>query len=143
MLFNLKNPYDLDRFWSYVRQLAEDQSLVIVKKKYKNRTLKQNSYLHLILAFFASQYGCTADEAKLDYFKKLCNKDIFVSKKKNRFGVEVTTCRSSADLDTKEMTIAIERFRNWASQYCYIPAPNEREALIYAEQQIEENKEFI
>lgn len=53
--------------------------------------------------------------------------------------------RSSAELDTEEMSVSIERFRNFASSEVgiYLPSPNERELLIYMQQEIERNKEFL
>jgi hypothetical protein len=43
------------------------------------------------------------------------------------------------------MTIAIERFRNWASQEAgvYIPSPNEQDLLIIAEIETERNKNYL
>ena len=143
MIYNLNNPYEKDEFRAVVDDMIAKKAVVELKRKYPKRTLKQNSYLHLILSYFASQYGCTATEAKEDYFKTLCNPTLFIRKKINRFGFEITYRRSSRDLDTREMTIAIESFRNWAAQFVYIPAPNEHEALLYAEREVEKNKEFI
>lgn len=60
-------------------------------------------------------------------------------------GKEVTYLRSSAELTTGEMTLSIDRFRNWSASVAgiYLPAANEQQALIYAQQEIERNKEFI
>ena len=89
--------------------------------------------------WFAFEYGCSEDYAKSEYFKKGVNKDIFevikISKKSKR---EFTDYRSTADLDSAEMTIAIDRFRNWSGQNdIYLPAPNEREFLAEIQVQID------
>lgn len=145
MIFNLANPYDLDRYKEYVNTLYSKKAVVEVKEKRPVRSLRQNSYLHTIIAYFACEYGCTAEEAKLDYYKKICNKDLFVIKKVNRHGREVETVRSSSVLDTQEMTLSIERFRNWSASVAgiYLPSPQDNDAIVFAMQEIERNKEFI
>lgn len=145
MIFNLANPYDLDKYKKYVNTLYKKKAVVEVKEKKKNRTIRQNSYLHCILSYFAAEYGITMEEVKLDIFKRTCNKDIFIKRKVNKFGKEVETVRSSASLDTGEMTTAIERYRNWSASVAgiYLPSPQENDFLVHCQQVIEQNKEFI
>lgn len=145
MIFNLNNPFEHDRFKEYVNQLYKQRAIVEVKKKHPNRTLAQNSYLHLLLGYFGSEYGCSLDEAKVDFYKRTCNRDLFERKTVNRYGKEVTYLRSSAELSTGEMTLSIDRFRNWSAAQAgiYLPAANEHQMLVYAQQEIERNKEFI
>ena len=145
MLFNLQNPYEHERFKAYVNKLFRERAVVEVKKKSPNRTLSQNSYLHLLIGYFASQYGCSADEVKIDYYKRTCNRDLFERRATNRQGREITYLRSSADLTTAEMALSIDRFRDFSSSKAgiYLPSPNEREFLIYAQQEIERHKEFL
>lgn len=145
MLFNLKNEWERQSYKDYCNKLYEDKEVVEVKKKCKNRTLKQNSYQHVLISYFASQYGCSESEAKVDFFKRECNRDIFARTKINKAGQEVPYLRSSAELDTAEMSLAITRFRNWSSAQAniYLPSASDGEFLIYAQQEIERNKEFI
>lgn len=58
-IFNLKNEYDIPKFKAYVNKLFQERAVVEVKKKLPNRTLAQNSYLHLLLGYFGSEYGCS------------------------------------------------------------------------------------
>ena len=134
-IFNLKNEYDIPKFKAYVNKLFQERAVVEVRKKLPNRTLSQNSYLHLLLGYFGSEYGCSLDEAKIDFYKRTCNKK----------GKEVTYLRSSAELTTGEMTLSIDRFRNWSASVAgiYLPSANEQQMLIFAQQEIERNKEFI
>lgn len=145
MIFNLNNPYEVDRYKEYVNKLFQQRAVVEVKKRLPNRSLAQNSYLHLLLSFFACETGYSLEEVKLDYFKKTCNRDLFERKKINKQGKEITYIRSSSELTTGEMTIAIEKFRNYsvAQAGVYLPSPNEHQFLIYAEQEIQRNQEFI
>lgn len=144
-LYNLKNPYDRQKFKEKANELVKKQEYVELKTKKTTRTLAQNSYLHTILAYFASEFGFSLDEVKIDFYKRKCNPDIYEVKRVNKRGYEVKTLRSSTTLDTREMIISIERFRNWSSAECglYLPAPNEGDALFFAQQQIEQNQEFL
>lgn len=145
MIFNLQNPYEHDRFKEYVNNLYKQKCVVEVKKINPKRSLAQNSYLHVILGYFATQYGCSLDEAKVDYFKRQCNASIFEERVTNKVGKEIIRLRSSSDLTTAEMTLAIDRFRNWAAYEggIYLPAPHEDEMIIHARQEIERNQQFL
>lgn len=145
MIFNLANPYEVSKFDAYIYKIRMKPCVVEVKEKKKQRSLRQNSYLHVLISYFACEYGCSADEAKLEYYKKTCNKDLYVRKVVNKFGMEVERTRSSRELDTLEMTTSIERFRNWSSSvaHIYLPSPQEHDYLIHCMQIIEENKEFV
>ena len=145
MIYNLSNPYDRERLIAWVERMIERNEVIEAKKKDVARTLKQNSYLHLLLGYFASQYGCSADEAKVDFYKRLCNRDLFERQTVNRMGRDVKRLRSSAELSTAEMTLSIERFRNWSAAEAgiYLPAAGEHQMLLYAQQEAERNSEFI
>ena len=57
----------------------------------------------------------------------------------------MTYLRSSAELTTAEMSLSIDRFRNWSASVAgiYLPSANEQQMLVYAQQEIERNREFI
>lgn len=144
-LYNLKNVYDRKKFKEACNQMVLKNEYVELKKKNTQRSLAQNSYLHCLLGYFASEFGYTLEEVKFDIFKKICNRDIFERKRLNRRGQVVTYIRSSTELDKAEMTTAIERFRNYSSAQCglYLPTPHEGEMLFFAQQQTEQYKEFV
>lgn len=71
MIYDLKNEYQIPKFKEYVNKLFKERAVVEVKKKLPNRTLAQNSYLHLLLGYFGSEYGCSLDEAKLIFIRGL------------------------------------------------------------------------
>lgn len=148
-IFDLKNPYQSRDFLEYARKLLsdagkKDRLVVEVKKRFPQRSSNQNRYLHVILGYFASQTGYSLDEVKQDWFKRHCNSEIFVRERVNARGKVVKYLRSSADLTTAEMTLAVERFRNWsaAEGQIYLPAPNEEQFLLHCEQEAERFKEF-
>lgn len=145
MIYNPRNPHDVEKAKKRFNQLIEGVKPFELKGKNPPRSNPQNAYLHLILGFFATEYGCSLDEVKLDFFKRKCNKEIFERRVTNKQGKEITTLRSSADLDTMEMTTAIERFRNWSVSVAgiYLPSPNEDQFLIHVSQEIERNRAYI
>lgn len=145
MIYDLSNPYDVQKFREKGKQLLSEHSVVELTRKTNKRSLAQNSYLHVLLGYFASEFGYTMEEVKFDIFKKKCNPDLFLHKRRNKRGFEVTYVRSSTELDKAQMTIAIERFRNYSSAVCglYLPEPNEYRALIFAQQQIEQYKQYV
>jgi hypothetical protein len=145
MIFDLNNQYEIPKYKEYVNKLYNEKAVVEVRKKMPHRSLPQNRYFYLLLGWFAAETGYSVDEVKLDIFKKLVNKDLFVVEAKNRRGDIVKTVKSSASLSTAEMTLAIERFRDYSAAEAgiYLPAPNEREFLLSIQKELERNKEYI
>ena len=145
MIYNLSNEYEVPKFQEKVDKFITDGTTVELKKVHPKRTIKQNSYLHLLLGYFGSEYGLSIEEVKLDIFKRICNADLFKRSHANKKGINIEFLRSTAELTTAEMTTAIERFRNWSSAVAgiHLPAPDEQEFLIHCKQIIEENREFI
>ena len=144
-IFNLNNPHEVQKFKAKVQELLHRGGGVELKRVYAVRSNQQNRYLHLLLGFFASEFGLSLDEVKVDYFKRKINADIFCAKRYNRKGKEVSYLRSTADLDKGEMTLAIERFRNWSASVAglYLPSANEQEALLWMQKQVEQDKEYM
>lgn len=145
MIYNLSNPWEVQAFREHASRLMKKGGMVELKGKAQKRSLSQNSYLHVILGYFGSEYGLSIDEAKVDFFKRECNRDLFEREATNKKGKTVKYLRSSADLNSAEMTLAIERFRNWSASVAgiYLPSPNEEQFLSYCQQEIERNKDFI
>ena len=91
---------------------------IIIKNE--KRSINQNSYLHLLFGLFGLEFGLTLDESK-----QLIKYKFLSYKKKGKDFVKQTS-----KLDTKEMTIFIEKFRKFSSENsCYLPGANEKENL--------------
>lgn len=128
MFYDLNNELQAENFKSRCKLLLDKKCIVELTEKKLQRTLKQNAYLHAALGFFGLQFGYKLEEVKTWYFKETCNKDLFVRYKTDGItGEQRKFLRSSADLTTEEMTVAIERFRNWAAEVAgvQIPSPDE------------------
>ena len=126
-LYDLSNPLHAQNFRLRSDALLRKQCVVELTEKKPQRTTQQNRYLHAALGYFGALTGNTLDYVKRYYFKAHCNPDLFIIEKNDPLLGIVRTLRSSADLTTEEMTLAIERFRNWAAQEAeiYIPSPDE------------------
>ena len=145
MLYDSNNPVDANRARRKLNELIEKGSVFELTEKKTKRSTRQNSYLHLILGYFAIETGNTIDYVKENYFKRLCNSELFVIEREDKFIGHVTCCRSSKDLDTREMALAIDRFRNWssASGGIYLPEANEDKFLQYIEIELQRHKEYL
>ncbi|MDD4378149.1 MAG: hypothetical protein PHH48_08435 [Eubacteriales bacterium] len=144
MIYNLKNPSEVIDLENRVNELIEQRAVVDLTKKNPNRSLSQNAYLHVILGFFASELGYTLEEVKQGIFKQICNKEIFV-RNIEVCGKPIEYLRSSKDLDSQEMTTAIERFRNWSSLEAgiYLPSADEKHFISHMQKELRRYKQWI
>ena len=144
-LYDTSNSLDKANFLLRAKKLAESGKIVELTEKKPRRSLPQNKYLHVILAYFGTQTGNTLEWVKQQYYKKLVNPDLFIREKEDKYLGRIKVLRSSADLDTSEFSLSIERFRNWAAQEVgiYIPSADEAMLVQQMEIEIERNKEFL
>ena len=145
MIYNTSNPLDKANFLLRAKNLAESGKIIEMSEKKPRRSLPQNKYLHVILAYFGTQTGNTLEWVKQQYYKKLVNPDLFIREKEDKYLGKIKVLRSSADLDTSEFSLSIERFRNWAAQEAsiYIPSSDEAILIQQMEIEIERNKEYL
>ena len=145
MIYNLSSPLDKANFLLRAKKLAESGVIVDLTEKKPRRSLPQNKYLHVILAYFGTQTGNTLEWVKQQCYKKLVNPDLFIREKEDKYLGRIKVLRSSADLDTSEFSLSIERFRNWAAQEAgiYIPSADEAILIQQMEIEIERNKEYL
>ena len=145
MTYDLANPLDQQRFKTRCNHLYKQGGVVELTAKKGRRTIPQNSYLHLILGWFAIETGNTLDFVKKEYFKRYINPNIFVVEIEDKYLGKIKVLRSSRDLTSAEMTTAIERFRNWASAEAgvYLPSPDEQSLLQYIERESSRYKDYL
>lgn len=144
MIYDNSNPLVKEQFLLRAHKLADAGKMVDMTEKKPQRTLKQNSYLWLLLGYWATQTGYTKDEAESIY--KSVNSDIYYEDKEIG-GEEVTYIRHTYELDTAEMTRTIEKFRNWSAMNdafpVYLPAPDEEDLIRYMEIEVQKMRDFI
>ena len=146
MLYDLSNDLHAENFKRRCNLLYKKRCVVDLTEKKPQRTARQNGYLHAALGYFGMQFGYSSEEVKQWYFKETCNRELFVREIRDRFtGESRIKLRSSADLSTEEMTLAIERFRDWAAQVAgvYIPSPDEHRLVQQMEIETERAKQYL
>lgn len=147
MLYNGEKEIDCHRAMERIKHLIKNKKVFELKEKKPKRTLSQNSYLHLILSWFALETGYTLEEVKQEIFKKIVNPQMFYEGEVDKGFVKIQRWRSSKNLDTSEMTLAIDRFRNYSSTEAgiYLPQPDDLTLLneIRVELSKYESKEFL
>jgi len=121
----------------YINKYKEKNITIEVTAKHPKRSLKQNNYLYLLLGFFGLEFGYTIEEAKQLY--KRLNKDIYFYEKNGEKFI-----KSTADLDTKDMTLSIDIFRTYSAGIgLYLPQPDEHAFLNHIHNEIEKNKQYL
>ena len=145
MLYDLSNPLDVQNARVRLESLIKRSCIAELTEKKQKRTLNQNSYLHLLLGYFASQTGNTLEWVKQQYYKKLCSPDIFIGEKDDPFLGRVKYVRSSADLRTDEMNLTIERFRNWSASVAgiYLPEAMNEAEIAALQVEVERYKTYL
>lgn len=146
MKYDLSNPLHRAQFKARAAKLLGDAKAVAELRECRPpRSMRQNSYLHAALGYFASQTGYSLEYAKQEYYKRLCNRDIFEREVNDRFLGRICVLRSSASLTTEEMTLSIERFRNWAAEAAgvYIPSPDEAQLVQLMEIEAERHRQYL
>jgi hypothetical protein len=146
MIFDVSNELNRKKAIERFKYFLDKKKTFELTEKRPLRTLSQNNYLHLILAWYALEYGETLKHTKEELFKKQLSPDIF---KTDFINKKTGECRdewkSSANIDTKQMTTAINRFRNYASKEAgiYLPSPEDKMELQEIKNQIENNAEYL
>ena len=143
MQYDLTSDFQRKAFLSRVDNLLEKGCLVELTEK-SVRTKGQNNYLHLLLGVVAMETGNTMGYCKEWYFKRLCNKDLVVTTKTDKFAGQVEVIRSSADLTKEEMSMAIDRFQRWGAENgIYMPNPGDESLLREIAIEMGRNKAYL
>ena len=146
MIFNLQNDIDKKRADERLKWLSSKEKRIEIKELRKNRTPKQNAYLHLILSYFAIEVGEELEYIKQDIFKKMVNPEYFKYERINKkSGKKRTAWKSSTELDTEKMSVCIDRFKNWSVKKTGIRLPDDSESefLDHIQNEIYQHKEWL
>ncbi len=135
--YNLTSQYDIDKLVEKVKFHISKGHTVELIKKAEIRTMPQNRYIHVLFCVFGLETGYTKEEVKQEIFKKIVNTDLFYDGE-SEGPVTIQKWRSTSSLSIEEMSIAIERFRNFASREfgIYLMDKNDLMAIREAEREI-------
>ena len=145
MRYDLSNPFQAQLARTRLDMLTAQKAVIDLTEK-KQRTLHQNAYLHVCLGWLGLRLGHTLEYVKDNYYKRHCNEDLFVREEWDSvIKQNVEFIRSSRDLTKEEMTLSIERFRNFAALECgeYIPTPDEHAYIRIMENEVEQNRRYL
>lgn len=141
MIYNPKNPLHQKQAIEKINHYIKQGKRFELKVKHDRRSISQNSYLHLILTWFGIETGHCLKEVKHDIFKKHVNPNLFYEGHKEIIqGIIIEQWRSTASLDTLEMTLAIERFRDFSSKELGIYLPEPQDLVLIEEMENEISK---
>lgn len=144
MLYDLHNPLDAGKFKLRCGKLLQKPCVVELTEK-RPRSLAQNSYMHVVIAYFGAVTGNETEYVKTQYFKLHCNPDLFVTEKDDPFRGRIRVLRSTRELTMEQTALAITRFIGWAGREAgvYIPSADDHRAVLQMEIEIERNKQYL
>lgn len=144
MIYNPQNRIEVNRAIEKIKYFISEGKTFELKAKRERRSISQNSYLHLLFSWFALETGYTTDEVKQDIFKKIVNPNTFYE---GEFGklIKIERWRSTASLSTEEMTLCINRFRDYASKEAgiYLPEPTDLVMIRQLEIEVTNNQQYL
>lgn len=146
MIYDLTNKVDIQNLKDKLNELYKQGELVEFKKYSPKRSLKHNAYLHLILSYFAIEYGETLKYVKEEIFKKQVNPDVFETEHVNPVTGEVRTeWKSTADLSDKELSMCISRFHDFSAKECGIALPDSKREndLVEVQKMVKNNEKWL
>lgn len=143
MRYDTSNRIEREQAETRFKYLLSKEKTIEVKEVRKTRSVSQNAYLHLVLSAFGLEYGYTLDEVKQYIFKEHINSDLFYNGEKHGL-VVVKDWRSTADLNTKEMTTAIDRFLDYSAKNGFrLPQPEDLVWINQIQNEVENNKRYL
>jgi len=135
--YDLSIQADLNNFKFKTEYHISKGNKVELKAIRTKRTVKQNSYLHVLFALYGMEIGLTLEESKT-LVKRTCPFMTY-EKKGTKF------LKKASLLNTEEMTKFIDWFRTWSSQQgIYLPTSEEYIVnMLFIDNQIEKMSEFL
>lgn len=111
---------------------SESKKGLLTVKKWANRSLSQNAYLHLILGYFAATWGYSMFHTKVEIFKKIVNPEYLTKERVSKDGDVFLDVLSTKDLDKATFALCTDRFLNYSAKGgLRLPEPND---LIYLDE---------
>jgi hypothetical protein len=144
VIYNPENRIEVNRAIEKLKYFISEGKIFELKAKRERRTISQNSYLHLLFSWFALETGYTTDEVKQEIFKKIVNPNTFYEGEFGRF-IKIERWRSTASLNTEEMSLCINRFRDYASKEAgiYLPEPTDLVMIRQLEIEVTNNQQYL
>lgn len=146
MIYNPQNPIDIQRAIEKMKHFIAKGKPFELKAMPKRKSIQQNSYFHLIVGWFAWEYGEDFEYVKQEMIKKLICPEIFKYDKVNERTGEVREAyKSFATITKEETTYVIDKFRDYSAKKAgiYLPEPSDMAALQEIEVQLKNNEKYL
>jgi len=146
MVYKLKNDFDKKNFIAKIKVLIEQQKEVELNVIKQKKSIPTNSYFHLIVGWFALEYGETIDYVKQEMIKKVICSETFIFDYVNKKTGELSKrYRSFADLSQEESNYVIDKFRNYSSKVAgiYLPDKSDLINLHQIDLEVRKNKQYL
>jgi uncharacterized protein (DUF2164 family) len=146
MIYNLEKPIDVQRLVAKVKYYIQKKQPIELKRMSVKKSIAQNSYFHLIVSWFAFEYGEDFNYVKQEIIKKIVCPEIFKSEFINEKNGE---CRehwlSFSTLDKDQTTYVIDKFRDYSSKRAgiYLPEPDDLASIQEIEIQLKNNERYL
>jgi len=143
-VYDLSNELRRAQFEKRARLLVENGRFVELKEL-TNRSLKQNSYLHLLLNYYALNFGYTLEYTKRHIFKIIVNPKIYIIERVNEQTGEIyKDLKSTAKATKAELITSIDRFKDHAAKGgLTLPDSENVQYLREIRQSIEQHKQYL
>ncbi len=140
-VYRPNDPRDYMEIMNMINDARDNDKELEIKKYRKSRTSNQRKYLHFLIRWVASEYGCTSTYMKEFYLKQVIAPFIFDTGNVDRAGNKVF--RSESTLKVDEECNVIQCLRDWAALgNIETPDANDRMEILYCEKQIEKQTSF-
>lgn len=146
MIYNASNKLDVQKAREKLEWLIKNEKRFKLTQKRERRSIPLNNFLHVVLSSYALFIGETLEYVKQVIFKQIVCKQIFEYERVNPKTGEIRIAyKSTADMDSKELSDAIAMFRNHSlvDVGYYIPDPTDLAAIDQMEREIEMQKQWL
>lgn len=146
MKYDLSKETEAREAREYFDKMLSHKYIVEIQRKFPRRTYNQNNYLHLLLSYCALEYGETLEYFKDYIWKRHINPDIFRQEYVNpKTGEARDDWKSSAELSTKEMSVAVDRLIDFAAKEMelILPSADQLDNIRYMENTLEKSKKYL
>lgn len=133
--YDLNKPLRKQQFIKRVKSLL-DRCRFVELKDLTNRSINQNSYMHLCFKAYSIYTGFSFNYTKQYIFKEVVNPSIFIIDAYNPISkAHYEEVRSTASLSVEECSTAIDNFKEYCAKFDFrLP---EKDDLLY-QREIEE-----
>ena len=148
MIYNPKSDHDLKKAERRFKQLVE-KGRPFELKEITKRSLKSNSFLHVLLSYLALELGYTLAYVKLNIYKMKWNRKLFyIDMVNEKTGEVYKAVRSTADLNNEEISHSIGVLIEKSFSECGVLFPDKNSTtydddLLLMQREVWKNEKYL